>query len=214
MKDVAIFGAGGFGREVACLIRKINEQEPEWNLIGFFDDSVKKGTIISHFGMVIGGIEELNVWDREISVTIAIGNPKSIKYVKDRITNSKVNYPNLINPDFIVADRETFSIGKGNIIQGGCAATCNVKIGDFNILNGDISLGHDDRIGSYNVLMPALRVSGEVTIGDSNLIGVGSIILQQIKIGNGVHLGAGAVLMTKPKDECTYIGNPARLFKY
>ena len=24
VKDIAIFGAGGFGREVACLLRKIN----------------------------------------------------------------------------------------------------------------------------------------------------------------------------------------------
>ena len=37
MKDIAIYGAGGFGKEVACLIKRINEQEPTWNLIGFFD---------------------------------------------------------------------------------------------------------------------------------------------------------------------------------
>lgn len=36
MRDIAIFGAGGFGREVACLIRMINESrlEPEWKMIG------------------------------------------------------------------------------------------------------------------------------------------------------------------------------------
>jgi len=32
MKDIAIYGAGGFGREVACLINKINEVNPTWNL--------------------------------------------------------------------------------------------------------------------------------------------------------------------------------------
>lgn len=72
-------------------------------------------------------------------------------------------------------------------------------------------MGHDAKIGNYNVLMPDIGVSGEVVIEESNLIGVSSIILQQIKIGNGVHLGAGAVLMTKPKDNCTYLGNPAKL---
>ena len=39
MKDIAIFGAGGFGREVACLIKRINEKEPTWRFIGFFDDN-------------------------------------------------------------------------------------------------------------------------------------------------------------------------------
>lgn len=37
MKDIAIYGAGGFGREVACMIKHINESadEPIWNLVGF-----------------------------------------------------------------------------------------------------------------------------------------------------------------------------------
>ena len=46
MKDIAIYGAGGFGREVACMIKHINESadEPIWNLVGFFDDGKEKGS--------------------------------------------------------------------------------------------------------------------------------------------------------------------------
>lgn len=42
MKDIAIYGAGGFGREVACLIERINKarETPIWNFIGFFDDGI------------------------------------------------------------------------------------------------------------------------------------------------------------------------------
>ena len=75
-------------------------------------------------------------------------------------------------------------------------------------------MGHDAVIGNYNIIMPDIRISGEVRIEECNFLGVGSIILQQIKVGKNVHLGAGAVLMTKPKDGCTYLGNPAKLFKY
>ena len=42
MKKIAIYGAGGFGREVACLLNKINEVEPTWDLVGFFDDGVTR----------------------------------------------------------------------------------------------------------------------------------------------------------------------------
>ncbi len=37
MKDIAIYGAGGFGREVACLIKQINDslENPRWNFIVF-----------------------------------------------------------------------------------------------------------------------------------------------------------------------------------
>ena len=46
MKDIAIYGAGGFGREVACMIKHINESadEPIWNLVGFFDDGKQNCT--------------------------------------------------------------------------------------------------------------------------------------------------------------------------
>ena len=214
MKDIAIFGAGGFGKEIASLINWINNTKPTWNLIGFFDDGVKKGTKISHFGNVLGGMAELNGWETPLDLAIAIGNPKSLRGVRERITNKNITFPNVIAPNFGISDYETFAIGEGNIIGSGCAVSVDVKIGDFNILNADIVMGHDAQIGNYNVIMPDIRISGEVTLGNENLIGVGSIILQQIKVGNNVHLGAGAVLMTKPKDGCTYIGNPAKLFKF
>ena len=45
-KDIAIFGAGGFGREVLALIKEINRIEPQWNILGFFDDGLEKGEIV------------------------------------------------------------------------------------------------------------------------------------------------------------------------
>ena len=35
---IAIYGAGGLGREIACVLKKINMVTPTWNLLGFFDD--------------------------------------------------------------------------------------------------------------------------------------------------------------------------------
>lgn len=211
MKDIAIFGAGGFGREVACLIKRINEKEPTWNFIGFFDDNeALKGQPISHFGSCLGGTETLIAWDKPLAVVMAIGSSIVVKQIVEKITNPNIAFPNLIHPNFTISDPETFNIGRGNIIQSNCTATCNVTIGDFNIFNGSVVMGHDVNIGNFNTFMPAVRVSGEVKIGDYNFFGVGSIILQQIKIGNKVRLGAGSVLMTKPKEDFLYLGVPAK----
>lgn len=213
MKDIAIFGAGGFGREIACLIRVINEssEKPCWNLIGFFDDNPSlKGTSISHYGVCMGGIDDLNRYPGELSLVLAIGNSKVVKMIYDKITNPNVSYPNIIHPDFNIIDPKTFSIGIGNIIQEGCSVSCDVSIGNFNVLNGSVVMGHDDNIGDYNTFMPGIRISGEVVIGEYNFFGVGSIILQQIKVGNNIRLGAGSVLMTKPKEGNLYMGNPAK----
>ena len=214
MRDIARYGAGGFGREVACLINCINSKELHWNLVGFFDDGKEIGADVSHYGKVLGGIDELNRWTDPISVVIAIGNPGVVKAISDKITNENVEFPNIIHPNFVVFDTATFHIGKGNIIQGSCIASCDVVVGDFNVFNGDVAIGHDVVIGSYNSFMPNVKVSGEVFIGDCNFFGVSSAVLQQLKIGQNVKLGAGSVLMTKPKDNCLYIGNPAKIFKY
>lgn len=210
MKQIAIYGAGGFGREIACLLNKINEIEDTWELIGFFDDGVEVGTQISHFGKVLGGIKELNAYPEQLSIAITIGNPKTIAAIVSKITNPNIDFPNIIAPSVYFSDLETFKIGKGNIIQKHCSFSCDVTIGDFNVMDGADVFGHDDVIGSYNVFMPSMRISGEVTIGNNNFFGVGSIILQQIKVGDDIRLGAGSVLMRKPKPGFLYMGNPAK----
>lgn len=214
MRDIAIFGAGGFGREVACLISRINENGGDWNLKGFFDDTMNIGTQVSHYGQVLGGIDELNQWEHDLNIAIAVGAPESILLIKSKIVNPIIAFPNLIDPSFTIVDPRSFKIGYGNVIQAGCSVSCDVEIGNFNVLNGDVAIGHNVIIGDYNVVMPAVRISGNVNIDRENLIGVGSIILQHIKIGQNVRLGAGSVLLTKPKDGNTYIGNPAKIFKY
>lgn len=218
MKDIAIFGAGGFGKEVACLIERIaleyEDENDKYSLVGFFEDHGVVGRKVSHYGEVLGGMDELNAWPTPLAVIIAIGSPNALRSVHSRITNSNISFPNLIHPSFKVADEAAFSIGQGNIIQGSCFASCDVKIGNFNVFNGSVVLGHDACVGDYNVMMPDIRISGGVDIGNGNLLGVGSIVLQSLKIGDGVRLGAGAVLLTKPKNNSVYIGNPAKIFKF
>lgn len=220
MQDIAIYGAGGHGREVACMLLEINQyaehkgKEQPWNIVGFYDDGIAKGTSVSHYGKILGGINELNAYPQPLALVLAIGNPNTKKKIAEKIINTNITYPNIIHPTTWYADKNTFNIGKGNIIGGCSIISCDVKFGDFNLLNGFVNIGHDVVVGDNNTIMPGARISGEVKIGSRNLIGVGSIILQQIKIGDGVTLGAGGVLLTKPKNDSTYIGNPAKLLKY
>ncbi|NQU85272.1 MAG: serine acetyltransferase, partial [Mariniphaga sp.] len=207
----AIYGAGGFGKEVACIINEINIHENnKWNLIGFFDDGIEIGSEISHFGKVIGGIEKLNNWESELYIVFAIGTPKIIKKIISNIDNLNVYFPNIIHPEVKFADLVSFSIGKGNVIVRGCTFSVDVTIGDFNQFNSISALAHDVIVGSFNVLMPLTRISGEVNIGNCNFFGINAIVLQGIKIGDYTRIGAGSVLMKKTKDNYLYFGNPAK----
>lgn len=209
MKDIAVFGAGGFGREVACLIKRINEKEPTWNFIGFFDDNAELKGTRNEYGEVLGGMKELNAWEKDLCIVISIGTPKVLKTIVDNITNEKVDFPNVIAPDVIFMDRDNMSIGKGNIFCSGCLISCNTHIGNFNCLNDFVSIGHDTTIGDYNEFMTATRISGMVTIGQFNYFGVNCCVLQGLKIGNEVKIGAGSALMRRAKDGYTFVGVPA-----
>lgn len=214
MKDIAIYGAGGFGREVACLLRRINsEVGQQWNLIGFFDDGTPVGSK-NEYGEVLGNINTLNTWDKPLSVVFAIGSPKAVSMLHSKITNININYPNIIAPDTLFLDKENVRMGIGNVFCSRCLVSCNIEIGNFNTFNGYITLGHDAVIGNYNSIMPAVKISGGVRIGEGNFIGVNSVILQYKSIGNDTTIGAGAVVLRNTKDGNTYVGNPATKVKY
>lgn len=210
MKDIVIFGAGGYGREIACLLRLINVQEPKWNLLGFLDDNPDLKGTQNEYGTVLGGVEWLNSRQIPIAVAIAIGTPVAVKNVAERIDNPLVEFPNLYAPSTTFLDKDSLKIGKGNIFCSNCMISCNVTVGDFNLFNGHIPIGHDTQIGNYNVIMPSCNISGGVRMGDCNFLGVQSVVLQYIRIGNETRVGANSVVMRKTKDGYLYIGNPAK----
>ena len=213
MKDIAIFGAGGFGREVACLIKRINEKEPTWNFIGFFDDNAELKGTRNEYGTILGGLDVVNSWDKPLDVVLAIGSPRIVEKISKNIINPKIEFPNVIAPDVIIVDPENFSMGKGNLATYGCLFSCNTHIGNFNSFNSYITIGHDTIIGDCNSFMPAVRISGSVQIGNRNFFGVNSVVLQQLKIGNDTVIGGSSIVIRKTKDGNTYVGNPATRVK-
>lgn len=208
MKNIAIYGAGGFGKEVACLISTINRIEYKWNLIGFFDDGKTKGDE-NEFGIILGSIDDLNDYDKPLSIVFSIGTPSTVETLVAKINNKNVDFPNIVAPDLVFLDEKSFIIGKGNLIMVQSLISYNVKIGDFNLFNCGVSLGHEVSMGSYNTMMSYVKISGAVTIGNANFFGICSVVLQEIQIGDHTTIGTNSVIMRKTKDHSTYLGNPA-----
>lgn len=209
MKKIAIVGAGGFGQEVFCIWRDFLEtKDIPYEFIGFFDDN--KDLEVNVYGKVIGSIENLNLLDIEVDVAIAIGNPKVLEIVRNKLSNSKLSFPNIVHPTVTFLDKNTTILGQGNIFSIGVIVSCNVTIGDFNIFNTRATLGHDDVVGNYNVFSPNAQISGTVRIGERNFFGFTCGVIQKKIIGNDNMIGAGAVLLRSIKEGGTYIGVPAK----
>ena len=210
-EDLAIIGAGGFGREVSLMIDLINKKDKLFNKVGFYDDGINAGTVISDLP-VVGKVEDLNLINHPLNVVVSIGNPEVQKNINNRLANGFLKFPNIIHPKVILENTRN-TIGYGNIIAEGFLLTCDISIGNFNIFNTRVTLGHDVKIGNFNVFNPNVQISGEVTIKDANFFGVNSCVLQRIRIGNNNMLGACSLLSRNIRDGKKYFGIPASLMK-
>jgi sugar O-acyltransferase (sialic acid O-acetyltransferase NeuD family) len=206
--DIAIFGAGGFGREVALMIRQINQVHNTWNLIGFFDDVLPKEKLVDGI-KILGGLEELNQVREKLSIVIAVADPIIRKSIVAKMKSHKIDFPVIVHPYNSLGDTTRNTFGRGSIITAGNIFTTNIQLQEFVIVNLACTIGHDVRINSFATLMPGCNISGNVAIGESTLIGSGAVVLQNINIGNACKVGAGAVVTKSSRNGVTLVGVPA-----
>lgn len=212
MKKIAVFGAGGFGREVHDMIEQINSANKQYDFIGFFDDGIEKGTIINTFP-VLGGATELNKFGSDLCIVLAIGNPEIKRKVFEKISNPKISFPTLIHPSVYIGNMKFNKIGNGCIICAGNIITVNITIEDFVILNLSCTVGHDTIIGRFSSFMPTVNISGEINIGECVYVGTGAKIINQLHIGANSLIGSGAVVTSDLPANCTAVGVPAKVIK-
>lgn len=210
MKDLFIIGAGGFGREVAWLVERINEVNPTWNLKGFIDDNESLWGSVEGEYLVLGGCEYLNTLSNVYAVC-AVGSAKIRKIIIDKLKNSNVKFATLIDPSVLLSKR--VDIGEGSIICAGTTITVDIKIGNHVIINLDCTIGHDDVIEDFVTIYPSVNVSGNVLIGKCSELGTGMQIIQGKKVAPNTIIGAGAVVVKDCVESGTYVGSPAKRIK-
>jgi len=206
MIDIVIYGAGGLGKEVACLIHDINEVKRTWNLLGFLDDSPKKK---EWFGYPVFEGKDYLKENKDIHVIVAIGNPRFKKRVVEKIA-AHVFFPTLIHPNAQILDVESVKISLGCVITAGVILTCSISLSEHVLINLNTTVGHDTTVGSYSSIMCGVNIAGNVTIGNSNYIGSGSNILNGIMLEGEVIVGAGTLVNKSVQSNKTVVGVPAR----
>jgi sugar O-acyltransferase (sialic acid O-acetyltransferase NeuD family) len=212
MKNIAIIGAGGFGREVKTILDSINKITPTYEFIGFYDDGFKVGEIVNNYP-ILGSVNDINNISESCSIVMAIANPQIKQSNLNRINNKHIDFPNIIHPNVLISD-DFVEIGIGNIICAACIITCNIVIKDFVILNLMCTVGHDTTISSFASFMPSVNISGEVLIEERVYVGTGAKIINQLEIGQDTIVGAGAVVSKSLPKNCTAVGIPAKPIKF
>lgn len=212
LKDLYIIGAGGFGREVAWLVERINQVEATWNIKGFIDDNKSIQGHTEDGYPVLGGTDYLLNQQKEIWVICAVGSAKVRKSIIEKLqVNPNIRFATVIDPSVILSDR--IKIGVGTIICAGTILTVDINVGNHVIINLDCTLGHDDVIEDFVTIYPSVNVSGNVLVETCAELGTGMQIIQGKKIGKESILGAGAVVVKDIPEKCTAVGSPARVIR-
>jgi sugar O-acyltransferase (sialic acid O-acetyltransferase NeuD family) len=211
MKKIAVFGAGGFGKEIMMLIEQINAFKLQWQILGFYDDGVKKGTIINEYE-VLGSLSDLNAVTDAISIAVAIGDSQIRFDIISRLSNPQLSYPVLIHPNVLIGKYVT--IKEGAIITANNILTVNIEVGKFVILNLTCTVGHDAILEDFTSLMPSVNISGGVVVREGVYVGTGAQILNHVEIGAWTKVGAGAVVKESLPAHCTAVGVPAITVRY
>ncbi len=213
MKNLIIYGAGGFGREVAWMVERINCRRQEWNLLGFVDDVKTELHGKKLNGLpVLGGKAWFAANQEEIYVTCPVGSSKGRRSMYEHLAQyANVKWATLIDPTAIVGT--TSSIGSGSIVCCGARITVNSKIGMGVVINIGSTVGHNSQLGEFTTLYVNSIVSGTVEIGENTEIGSGAFIREYLKVCRDVVIAPLTSVLSDISVPGTYAGNPARRFK-
>ncbi len=211
MKRLAIFGSGGFAREVHQLVLDLNDRAPTWDFVGFVDDDEAKCGTGVHGYPVLGG----SAWlaeNPEVWCAIAIGTTQAKRRVALRLQSLGVtSFATLVHPRAWVGNG--VQLGAGSIVCAGALVTTDIRIGNHVILNIGTTVGHDAVLADYVTAAPSFNISGNVNVGEGCDLGTGGAAIQGVAIGPWSIVGAGAVVTRSLPANVTAVGVPARVVK-
>lgn len=207
-EPLILIGANGFARETAWLIAAINEREPQWDLLGFVDDSAVGDRVDGH--PVLGPLEAIHAFP-SARLVCAIGSPVTSVNRPELIARLDVDterFATLIHPAATIPVPR--SIGPGSVIHAGTVFTADVSVGAHSRIMPLAVCTHDDVLDGNVTLATGVALAGSVHVGANAYIGAGALVREHLRIGRNAIVGMGAVVTRDVPSGTTRIGNPAR----
>ncbi|GIW50674.1 MAG: transferase [Gemmatimonadales bacterium] len=206
-RKVAIYGAGGFAREVAWLA-----EDAGMEVVCFIDDDPQRqGELLNNIPIL--GLQDVKEGYPDVPLVVAVGSPQIREQLVDKATKSGFSFTTMLHPR--VRSSKWVEIGEGCVITAGNILTVNIRLGKHVQINLDCTVGHDVIMEDYVTLAPGVHVSGWVHFGKRVYVGTGAVIIngtaeRPMVIGEDAVVGAGAVVTKPVPSGATVVGVPAR----
>ena len=211
-RELLIFGAGGFGREVASWAGRAEWRGEGFVVAAFIDDNASAAELN---GRPVLTIEQAAAEHPGAYVIATVGDPR----LRERLIGKAVGAglvatAPLVHPN-VEYDPEYVSFAEGVVVCAGSILTVNIAVRAHAQINLDCTVGHDAVIGSYSTLSPGVHISGNVTLERYSFMGTGAVTVngmpgKPLLIGEGAVVGAGAVVTRDVPGGVTVTGVPAR----
>ena len=211
-RKIAIYGAGGFAREVAWLVQSCHVGEDLYEVVCFIDDeTTSHGKLLN--AIPVMGLETARARFPDGRVVGGVGNPTLRQKLMDKAAAAGFGFETIIHPR--VERSEWIEIGEGTVICAGNILTTNIRLGRHVQINLDCTVGHDSVMGDYTTLAPGVHVSGWVHMGERVYVGTGAVLINgtaenPLRIEDDVIIGAGACVINSVAQGATVVGVPAK----
>ena len=203
---LVIFGAGGFGREVAWLAG-IALPDRECVLVVDREEFLPATTTVPPTYLLsdLGPLEGT-------PFVVGIGDPAGRRTGVEVCKSAGMVPASLLHPNIDL--RGELTIGEGAVICTGVVMTTGIELGAHVQLNLNTTVGHDTSIGDFSTLAPGVNISGNVHIGKDVYVGTGASIINgsagaPLMIGDSAIVAAGACVTRAVEPGALVAGVPA-----
>lgn len=210
----AVFGVGGFGREVMPAAQHSVAQRVDFAHCEtvFVVDTPSETQVNGH--RVIS-TERFLADPRSRHFNVAVADSAHRQRIAEQLMAGGARPFEVRASQHVALDCN--EVGEGAILCPFTTITSNARIGRFFHLNIYGYVAHDCVIGDFVTFAPAVRCNGRVVIEDHAYIGTGAVIREgaderPVVIGRGAVVGMGAVVTRSVAAGQTVVGNPAAAF--
>ena len=212
MTPLILFGAGGHAREVAQLVRDINQAQPgSWQLLGFMaDPGAAPGNPMPLPAPWLGDSQQALAAHPGAHCIVAVGDSRARRRIAAQLRQQHpgLRFATLVHPRAWLA--EGVHLGPGSVVFAGACINVDVTIGRHASINLACTISHDCVLGEYVSLGPVLHLPGGVTLGEAVDVGTGACFRPRVSVGANAVIGAGAAVVHDLPGNCVAVGAPAR----
>jgi|SRR6185437_8781581 len=210
MTVIALYGCGGFGREVAPVARVSGGPDADRKILFVSDD---RDTPPQINGVSVLTLDGLKKYEPQARVVITVAAHSARRAMAQRCIDRGLAFGSVIARSAQIYD--DVRVADGAILCENTIITSNVRIGLHFHSNLFSYVAHDCVIGDYVTFAPRVSCNGNVRIEDNAYIGTGAVLRQgesgrPLVIGKGAVVGMGAVVTKDVPPGTVVVGNPAK----